>query len=203
MRDFFRAVGRAIRGFFTAIVTFVAHFRGALAVSPLAAEAAVVVYAASQPRASGSSFLSVFAVGTAVVAATLLTGLLVGFLFGLPKVREQAVSQEALLATNSNLDKVSDWLTTILVGLGLVELGKVAHGVSKLGASLAPGLGGAPGAKTFGIALLIYSAPVGFLIGYIWTRIELSARFDKAARNLNLIQARAAAVAEEVPPPPQ
>ena len=125
-----------------------------------------------------------------------------GFLFGLPKTREQAAGSGAVLATNTNLDKVSDWLTTILVGLGLVELGKVSHGIGRLGAAMAPGLGSGPGAKSFGTALLVYSAVDGFLVGYIWTRIDLSRRFRMAAEDLNIARLRASAVAQDVPPPP-
>jgi hypothetical protein len=177
--------------------------RGAIALSPAAAGVAVLIYAGAKPRASGSSFLSVLAVGLGAAGAALFAGILVGFVFGLPKIREEAVSREAMLATNTNLDKVSDWLTTILVGLGLVELGRASHGISSLGAALAPGLGSGPGAKSFGTALLIYSAVDGFLVGYIWTRIDLSARLHEAALDLNLRRRRAMAVAEEVPPPPE
>jgi hypothetical protein len=202
------AVGRAVGRFLVAVNPFrylnEQGFRGALAVSPLAAEAAVVVYAASQPRPeSGSTFLSVLAVGTAIIAAALFAGLLVGFLFALPKVREHAtVSKESALTTNTNLDKVSDWLTTILVGLGLVELGKAAHGIGRLGHSLAPALGGSASAQTLGIALMLYATTAGFLLGYIWTRIDLSERFHDAAMKLNWSRRRQAAATEPIAPPP-
>jgi hypothetical protein len=46
--------------------------------------------------------------------------------------------------------------------------------VSQIAESLAPAFGNGAGAKSFGVALLIYSVVDGFLIGYIWTRIDLS-----------------------------
>ena len=155
-------------------------------ISPLVAAVVVVAYAASGHFAKGSTFLSVLAVGLVTIGAALFAGLLFGFLFGLPKSLEPQTQPDStpLLATNTNLDQISDWLTKILVGIGLVELGKLAHGVSKLGDALAPGLGGGLGAKPFAVALLIYSVVDGFLVGYIWTRIDLSERFNAAAENL-------------------
>jgi hypothetical protein len=92
------------------------------------------------------------------------------------------------LTTNTNLDQISEWLTKILVGLGLVQLGKVTHGVGKIAGSLSPGLGAGAGAKPFAVALLVYSVLDGFLIGYIWTRIDLSKRFREAAEDLDPIE---------------
>jgi hypothetical protein len=153
--------------------------------SPLVAVLAVVGYAASEDIEKGSTFLSVLAVGVAAVAAALFAGMLLGFLFGLPKTIDLRSGAKARLTTNTNLDQISDWLTKILVGLGLVQIGKLTHGVSKLGDSLVPGLGGGSGAKAFAVALLMYSVLDGFLVGYIWTRIDLSKRFREAAEDLD------------------
>jgi hypothetical protein len=155
--------------------------------SPLVAVLAVLGYAASGDIEGGSTFLSVLAVGVAAAAGALLAGIVLGFLFGLPKTVDRS-STEARLTTNTNLDQISEWLTKILVGLGLVQLGKVTHGVGKIAGSLAPGLGGGAGAKPFAVALLVYSALDGFLIGYIWTRIDLSRRFREAAEDLDPIE---------------
>jgi hypothetical protein len=154
-----------------------------LVASPAVALLAVLVYAGADHFGKGSNFGSVTAVGLAAGSAALASGALLGFLFGVPKALEQPKST-GLLATNTNLDQITEWLTKILVGLGLVQLGKVSHGVSRLASSLEPGLGGTPGAKAFATALLIYSAVDGFLIGYLWARIVLSERFRLAARAL-------------------
>ncbi|TMK99024.1 MAG: hypothetical protein E6G34_05845 [Actinobacteria bacterium] len=167
--------------------------------SPLVAALSVIAYAASGDLEGGSTFLSVVAVGFVAAAAALVAGALLGFLFGLPRAVDQP-GTKARLRTNTNLDQISDWLTKILVGLGLVQLGKVTHGVSNIGHSLAPGLGDAPGAKPFAIALLVYSAGDGFLIGYIWTRVDLSRRFREAAEDLDPIE-RATEKALQRPPP--
>jgi hypothetical protein len=185
--------------------------RGLLAASPLGAVAAVLIYAAAGHLKSGTTFWSVLAVGVAEVGATLVAGVLLGFLFGLPKTIDRPpvgadtrATKRARLATNTNLDQISDWLTKILVGLGLVQLGKLTHGASQIGESLAPGLGGGPGAKSLAVALLAYSVVDGFLIGYIWTRIDLSRRFRRAAEDLDPFEAEVAeALKTPQPQPPQ
>jgi len=151
--------------------------------SPALIPIAVAIYAAADHLGPGTNFGSVAALGIATAAAALMSGVFVGFLFGLPTTLAQS-KPTGLLTTNTSLDQITDWLTKILVGLGLVQLGRVSHGVSKLAGSLAPGLGGGPGAKAFATALLIYGAADGFLIGYLWTRIVLSKRFNAAARAL-------------------
>jgi hypothetical protein len=185
--------------------------RGFIAVSPFAALIAVFVFAESGGFGRGSTFASVFAVAAAEWGAALFAGLFLGFLFGLPKTLDRSAAitpstTKARLATNTNLDQISDWLTKILVGLGLVELGKLAHGASSLSARLAPGLGGGPGAKPFAMALLVYSLLDGFLVGYVYTRVDLSRRFRHAAEDLDPFDAGVEQILKaplpELPEPP-
>jgi hypothetical protein len=149
-------------------------------ISPAVSVIAAFVYAVSDSFGKGSSFLSVLAVALAAAAAALITGVFLGFLFGLPRTVEQK-SSTALLTTSGSLDQITDWLTKILVGLGLVQLGRISHGISRLASALAPGLGNTPGAKPFGTALLIYSAVDGFILGYLWARIRLNRPLNRAA----------------------
>lgn len=168
-----------------------------LLATALVGPTAVVIYAlGGKFTEADANFWSVASVGIMTSAAALLAGVLVGFLFGLPRTREQSEST-ALLSTSSKLDEVADWLTKILVGLGLVQLGAVAGGVGDLGSSVVPGLGGGPGAHSLAVSVLVYSAANGFLLGYLWTRIEVSARLKAAADNL-----AAAQVLSTKPPPP-
>jgi len=71
---------------------------------------------------------------------------LLGFLFGIPRVLQKDSQSEAAesksgivprsagyqLIINTNLDDVSDWLTKILLGVGLVELQKLPSLVYRL-----------------------------------------------------------------------
>lgn len=167
-----------------------------LLATALVGPVAVVIYAiAGDFPEPDTELWSVASVGIMTSAAALIVGVLVGFLFGLPRTREQTEST-APLATSSKLDEVADWLTKILVGLGLVQLGAVAGGVDNLASSVVPALGDAPGAHTLAVSILVYSAANGFLLGYLWTRIEVSARLKTAADNL-----AAEKVLSKKPPP--
>lgn len=153
-----------------------------LLVSPALPLLPIVIYAASDDVGDVSCW-SAFAVAVMTVAAALSVGGILGFLFALPRTVQQEQGS-ALLATNSNLDQVSDWLTKILIGLGLIELGTIADEVDNLGESVASALGNGTGAETFALSILIYSAIDGFLLGYLWTRIVVSRGLKEAAENL-------------------
>jgi hypothetical protein len=167
--------------------------------TPIIALLAIVCYAAGEEQ-TASEFFSILGVGATVGAAAFFAGVLLGFLFGLPKTIDKSATSKARLATNTNLDQISDWLTKILVGIGLVQIGKLTHGVSNLGASIAPGLGGESGAKAFAVALLAYSSLDGFLVGYIWTRTDLSRLFRLAAEDLDPIEEALSQPLRQVPP---
>jgi hypothetical protein len=169
--------------------------------SPLVSYLAVAIYAASGGFWAKSSGWSVLAVGFAAASAALIVGALVGFLFGLPRVLEKT-NPGGFLATNTNLDEISDWLTKILVGLGLVQLGKLMREINHVAGSLVPGLGEAPGARAFALALLVYCAIDGFLVGYLWTRIVISIRLNEAAKQLAGAQ-KVALEVRSIPPPVQ
>ena len=95
------------------------------------------------------TFWSVFAVAVAAWSAALFAGMPFGSLFGLPKTLDRP-GGKGHLATSTNLDQISDRPTKILVGLGLVQLGKLPHAVSAIGNSIAPGLGERSGASRSG-----------------------------------------------------
>jgi hypothetical protein len=135
-------------------------------------------------------------------------GILVGFLFALPKVADAAAPKvddahlPARLRANTNLEKVSDWLTTVITGLALTQLTSVPGYLDRFAVFLAGGLAGNPlvspggtvptGAKTIPDASLVASALgiaiefpiVGFLAGYIATRTVLTSAFEDAERSL-------------------
>jgi hypothetical protein len=170
---------------FNRFVRYARGLRGFVAMTPVLPFLAVVIYAIATAQGHGATFWSALGTGLVTAGAALLAGVLLGFLFGLPRVAVGAgKATDGRLETNSNLDEVSDWLTKILVGLGLVQLGRISHAVGTIGHELAPGFGGTPGAKAFAVGLLIYSAIDGFLIGYIWTRVDLSRVFQGAHESL-------------------
>ncbi|HEY5248646.1 MAG TPA: PASTA domain-containing protein [Dermatophilaceae bacterium] len=133
-------------------------------------------------------------------AATL--GAALGFLFGLPRSRfaeqvnagqsdtagSEAISSQAPASTryltNSNLIKVCDWLTTIVIGLGLVNLGSILPAMQDLGAALKGPLGGASYAGAVGESILIGGALGGFLLVFMWTTIRFRQLLEDSERQL-------------------
>ena len=109
---------------------------------------------------------------------TLATGALLGFLFGIPRTAHAGVPGAPAPVqywSNDNLEQISDWLTKILVGVGLVELGRLSSSAGALLDWVAPALG-APveaAARPFTLALLVYGVVAGFLFGYLVTRLRL------------------------------
>lgn len=109
-------------------------------------------------------------------------GFLVGFIFGIPKSAAQAPdassvqapTRRRVLLPNTNLDQISDWLTKTIVGLGLVELNKIPGAVRDLSAYLAAQAGSPALAAGYCTAVVIEFPIVGFLGGYLVTRLVIS-----------------------------
>jgi hypothetical protein len=126
-------------------------------------------------------------VGVGVTAALLFlaacaVGGIVGFVFALPRARftdqtapaaDQEPVTESHYMANTNLLKVSDWLTTILIGLGLVQLGRVVPAVGNLASVLEEPLGGGANAGAFGVAVVVVSGIVGAVLTYLWTSVRV------------------------------
>jgi hypothetical protein len=106
------------------------------------------------------------AFGTAVVIAgsAYFTGGIVGFLFGIPRTVQGSAQSErgTQYQGNTNLEQVSDWLTKIIVGVGLVQIGHIVPALSKLAESMKAPLGGLPSSGAFGLGLAILYASMGF-----------------------------------------
>jgi tetratricopeptide (TPR) repeat protein len=116
--------------------------------------------------------------------ACLGSGLFGGFLFGIPKVLQDDGKNTATRSiygqlVNNNLVEVSDWLCKIIVGVGLIELRDVPEGVDRLAAALARDLG--PGfSHAYAGGLIVYFVAIGFLSGYLLTRLFLATQFRLA-----------------------
>jgi CheY-like chemotaxis protein len=150
-----------------------------------------------------SNFMGIFTVNSLVAGAALVSGGLIGFLFGIPRtaqseraipnthaassnnaaVGEQtshdAVRTPMLYQANTNLEQISDWLTKILVGVGLIEMDKIITGLQTVVHTLQPSIGSGPTAKGFLVAMLVYFPVCGFLFGYLWTRLFLARVMQK------------------------
>jgi len=105
------------------------------------------------------------------------SGLLLGFLFGIPKVLQRNSAPDGVptkievkdsgiptssyrLLVNTNLDDVSDWLTKIALGVSLIELRKIPSLLNQLARMIAGELNDVR-LTSFVIAVIIYFVIVG------------------------------------------
>lgn len=141
-----------------------------------------------------------FTMGLLAGAAAGLLGALLGFLFGLPRGSNgqpvtgdppaaangavSAATQQR--AVNNNLLEISDWLTKIIVGAGLVGLTDLVRWVGEVGrrVGVAAGLEDGDTAAMFGGAILVFFFTWGFLFLYIQTRTIISVIFASTERSL-------------------
>ena len=101
-----------------------------------------------------------------------------------PRVGQASAYQQLV---NTNLEEISDWLTKIIVGLGLANLKEAPHGLSRTADYI---VAGHPALKSLVTATIIYFAVIGFLYGYLLTRLALQrafARADQAAADQRFI----------------
>jgi tetratricopeptide (TPR) repeat protein len=93
-----------------------------------------------------------------------------GFLFGLPNVRQKASIGTYSIETNSNFDKISDWLTKIILGLGLYKWQDALSSLSLFAQSFDADFGKGEPHAGYAIGIMGFFLPFGFLFGYIGTR---------------------------------
>jgi hypothetical protein len=165
----------------------------------IAVLALIGLFAASVP----GQRVATFSVVVLTVAASFAVGGLIGFLFGIPRSLQEhsatvpaasgEASQQLSYAVNTNLEQISDWLTKILVGIGLVEIARAPSVVGRLIDSLATNLGGHPIDKLMAGAVVIFFPISGFLVSYLLTRLLLRRAFTHAdLAAIGLVAAEAA-----------
>jgi hypothetical protein len=149
---------------------------------------------------------STFALGLFLMGGAALVGGVVGLLFGIPKsVADLAVAPapakvdpaagdsetaqqtpaRSSYAVNTNLEQISDWLTKIMVGVGLTQVGAIQTQFNALssdfGKAFAVPQGALDASPASAAALIItYGLTAGFLAGYLLTRMFLPGAFVRA-----------------------
>jgi hypothetical protein len=156
----------------------------------------IAIYAARVPPG-----WTVFASTLMLAGAALAAGGLIGFLFGIPRTltgetrAADATAGAGAIApaygANTNLEQISDWLTKILVGIGLAQFGAIRSGAIRLLAALAPSLGGRPFSGAFAGTVLVYHSVLGFLAGWLLTRLMLAPALSESDRRVLALQTAA------------
>ncbi|CAD7045654.1 hypothetical protein REJC140_03990 [Pseudorhizobium endolithicum] len=127
--------------------------------------------------------------GGLILFAASAAGASLGFLFSVPRVLStgtaaanagagegaKAAANSRLLGSNTNLERISEWLTTMIVGVGLSQ-------VTSIGAHLRSFTGflEAESSKSLAAAgpfILIVGLVSGFVFLYLYTRLYLSPLF--------------------------
>jgi hypothetical protein len=125
-----------------------------------------------------------------VAEAAAAAGALFGFVFGIPRTLDAAsraavaaattqgesgAVSSALMATNTNLERISDWLTTLLIGATLVQIKDIAAWIGALGKGLLQG--GQTANDAVIPIIVIYFFALSFLGVYLITRLYLTSAF--------------------------
>ena len=156
------------------------------------------------------NFLATFSVLLVAAAASSTVGALLGFIFGVPRrAGEQGTdggpgylgalgSAEADLGasidrddlgsagryvTNTNLAQVSDWLTKVLIGAGLVQLSQLPRALRAASDFIAETLPGA-GAPAFAAGLIVYGLTSGFILTFLWTTLTARRHYESAEERI-------------------
>ena len=150
-------------------------------------------------QASGwAAFVTSLSILASVLVACGLSGALAGFVFGIPRLLARSdvmgptpsatpgdddggARAARFLAGNTNLEEISDWVTKILVGLGLVHANAAVSALRDLSSYVAErGLGGAPASELMVMGAGLSSFLLGFLYFYLQTRTRITLTFFAA-----------------------
>lgn len=164
-----------------------------------------IVFFALQYISNPAVSASIFGSTTIIAGASLLSGGLLGFLFGIPRTlpqdrkieqdnqQEKDNQQQNDIQANTNLEEISDWLTKILVGVGLTQIHQILKAVHDLAKELAFSFSNPVQEITeelrkeiinrnssFTLAILVYFSVCGFFLGFLWARLYLPRKFSTA-----------------------
>ncbi len=171
-------------------------FFAALGLLGLTAYAVQYLFGTAWPR--WQQFFDVFGRGLLIASASFLVGILLGFVFGIPRALQtpsqlgseshgqgksegvQVPSLGPAYQVNTNFEQISDWLTKIIVGVGLVEMAKFPDLFRRLGNYLAPCLGDLCKSPSVAVVIVILFAVLGFLAGYLFMRLYFTGAFRRA-----------------------
>lgn len=127
----------------------------------------------------------------------LMVGGLFGFLYGMPRVLfadeannsptketstvNKGKTQKRSYQVSSHLERILEWLTTLIVGLTLVQWEKVVSGFNSIARFISEGINAEFPTlnQSFAASIMVYFPLVGFLGAYLITRVYLSRVFEE------------------------
>ena len=156
----------------------------------------ILIYALST-QSNDHTYSQVSATALLIACASTLVGALLGFLFGVPKTTQRPKKDSPDDATkdgtngieaNTNLEQISDWLTKILVGVGLTQISQATTAIEKFAAYNGPALGGGRPGEVCAVSIGILYSFCGFLVSFLWARLYLGSEMRSADASEQLAQ---------------
>lgn len=145
---------------------------------------AILAYAfgTARPGSMRADVIVVAGIGFLLAGAAGTGGLLMGFLFGIPRTLQgqQQANSGTSYQINTNLEQISDWLTKIIVGVTLIQIGEIPKLLMELNEYVARRLPRGAVEEPFVGMVVVFAAVLGFLIGYLATRLYVSRAFRAA-----------------------
>jgi hypothetical protein len=167
----------------------------------------ILVFLGVSQAPTGSYGALLWALACSIFGGTL------GFLFGIPRVvqtgQQDSTATTGLSQTpegtavyqqqvNTGLERVSEWLTTMLVGVGLTQLGSLSDHLKQAAEAIAPVFGSAVNGRAFAGGLIVFFSVSGFLGSYMMTRLFIASAFGRAdTRPISSVSERANLTMEE------
>jgi hypothetical protein len=161
----------------------------------------VVLMFVSGVAASSGEALRIGAALLALAFAAALFGCLLGLLFGMPRIIEMTDTSKAKsrFVSNNNLIKVSDWITTIVIGLSLVNLGRIPKASTRFSAWVQPALGDRPASGTIGVFMVVVGLVGAFISTYVWTIVVLRGDLEQSELDIDKYAVTIANLAKDLP----
>lgn len=120
-------------------------------------------------------------IGIIIAIAAFASSFFLGTLFGMPKRNNE---KECDYTLNNSLIEISDWLTKIIVGLGLVYLKEIPGFLISLGEYITTSCKyDGQLLNVYSIGIVIYFVFLGLYIGYNYMRLVLSNKYKYANDN--------------------
>lgn len=133
------------------------------------------------------NYFVTFGIALLVSGACFCTGALTGFLFGIPRIINSTSAQQtrSTVLQNDNLVQISDWLTKIIVGVGLTQIYEIPNFLGKIGSFLSPCFNQGTTGSAIAICLVLYFLILGFIACYLWTRFYFSEMLEETINDDN------------------
>jgi len=128
------------------------------------------------------SGLRVFCILWFASGAAFFVGTIMGFVFGMPKTRSSSEAELAAgpqLRDNTNLQEISDWLTKIVIGLGIAEFRKIAAVLMAIGTAVGQAISNDGDGTVMALGSMTVGFVCGFLFHYMWARVILHQMLEK------------------------